>query len=112
MPDRSRNASRLAVVSLIAANLIPLIGVLSGQWNLLSLMVLYWAENGVIGVYCIPKIILAGRGSGVAKWILVAFFIVHYFSFWLGHGVVVSSSPASTVFDSGPHWEASGRPSA
>ena len=86
-----------AIGSLIAVNLMPLVGVLFFGWSTLDLMLLYWFENAVVGFFALLKILLA-RGSAVARGALVAglerlfvagFFVVHYGMFWVVHGVFV-----------------------
>jgi hypothetical protein len=61
---RRTAASRTAIL-LLLANLIPLVGVLFFDWSLLTILVLYWLENGIVGLWNVPKIILA-QGSLVA----------------------------------------------
>src|SRR3712207_5035022 len=60
-----RTASSRSAVLLLAANLIPLVGVVFFGWSLLTILVLYWLENGIVGLWNVPKIILA-KGSLVA----------------------------------------------
>lgn len=55
---RRTTTSRSAIV-LIAANAIPLVGVLFFGWSLLTILVLYWIENGIVGFWNVPRIILA-----------------------------------------------------
>jgi hypothetical protein len=55
---RRTAASRSALV-LIAANLFPLVGVLFFGWSLWTILVLYWLENGIVGFWNVPKILLA-----------------------------------------------------
>jgi hypothetical protein len=55
---RRTTTSRSALL-LIAANLIPLVGVLFFGWSLLTILVLYWIENGIVGFWNVPRIILA-----------------------------------------------------
>ena len=66
---------------LIAANLLPLYGVLVLGWAVLPIMVLFWLENIVIGVLNILRILFAGPADA-ARWasklLLVPFFTVHY----------------------------------
>lgn len=87
------DSSRMAIVSLIVANLVPLAAVLSGRWSLFSVMFLYWAENAVIGGYNVLKILMAQGGSRPASFAsrvpLAIFFSVHYGIFWFVHGVFV-----------------------
>jgi len=89
--------SRQAIYSLILANLIPLAGVLFFDWDLFTILVLYWLENGVIGCYTLFKILMARQpNEGSTRSLLaqkggmVPFFIVHYGLFWLVHGVLVT----------------------
>lgn len=89
------DSSRLAIITLVAANLAPLVAVLMGSWTLFSVMFLYWAENGVVGLFNVPKMLLArpsgaGRSRGAAnKLFVVPFFLFHYGIFWFVHGVFV-----------------------
>jgi hypothetical protein len=79
----SWSASTLA---LAAANLVPLAGVLLLGWNLGEVMVLFWAENAVIGFYNVLKLAV------VAKWAALfagPFFAGHYGGFMAGHFLFV-----------------------
>jgi len=58
---RRTAASRSAIV-LVVANAIPLIGVLFFGWSLITILVLFWVENGIVGLWNIPRILLA-QGS-------------------------------------------------
>lgn len=111
--DRRRLAtsSPVAVALLLAANAVPLAGVLLLDWDLLTIVRIYWLENGVIGVFAVLRMLSAGErssgagvaeaadatgGSGgvrvatvVAKVLSVPFFVFHYGVFWLGHGMFV-----------------------
>lgn len=86
-----QRSSSLAIVALLAANLLPLIAVLNGAWSLFSVMYLYWMESGIIGGYNVLKMALAQghKSSVVSKLLLIPFFIVHYGIFWFVHGVFV-----------------------
>lgn len=93
----------LSAVFLIGVNTIPIFGVVFFDWNLFSILLLYWFENGIIGIFNIPKIALArepvsqdsnltinGRPAGSrSKAMLIPFFMVHYGIFWTVHGVFV-----------------------
>jgi hypothetical protein len=104
---RSRTA-----LALLVANSIPLVGVLLWGWGLWTILVIYWVENGIVGLWNIPRILLAegqllpGRqpGAGYRPWAvqsvpaggrvgLAVFFTVHYGLFWLVHGVFVMVLP-------------------
>ena len=76
----------IALGALVLANLVPLFGVLFLNWDIGSLVVLYWSENLVIGGYTILKMLLKARGS---KHFLVLFFTLHYGTFCAIHGFFV-----------------------
>jgi hypothetical protein len=88
---------RPSVIALVAANLVPIAGVLYADWEILPLMLLFWLENLVIGLFTIARMLLAqghaGRqGAGQAvialgNLVLTAFFVFHYGGFALGHGI-------------------------
>ena len=98
-------SSSLTVVFLVAVNLIPLFGVFFLGWGLFPIMVLYWLENGIVGLFNLPKIALAsapvvGLGTGslarpnplpglVGRVSLMVFFAFHYGIFWAVHGLFV-----------------------
>jgi uncharacterized protein DUF6498 len=52
-----------ATLILIAANLIPLIGILAWDWDAFVLLVLYWMETAVIGFWTILRVATAPRAS-------------------------------------------------
>lgn len=90
----------LAVVALIAVNLVPVVGVLFLDWSVGTLVFLYWFENAVVGAWNAAKLLLAAGadsdGDAVPLRVRdenvpdVLFFLVHYGGFWLGHGVFVA----------------------
>jgi len=51
--------TNLPLVALVAANMVPLWGVLFLNWDAFYIVLLYWSENLVIGSYNIVKMILA-----------------------------------------------------
>ena len=61
-----RTAGSRSMVVLLAANAIPLIGVLFFGWSLLTILVIYWLENGIVGFWNVPKIVLA-QGSIIPR---------------------------------------------
>jgi len=80
----------LAALALVAANLLPLVGVLWLGWNAGMIMLLYWAENVVIGAYNVLKMALVRVEPPLAnlqKLFLVPFFCLHYGGFCAGHGL-------------------------
>lgn len=107
------------MIFLVAANLLPVVGVLSWGWNVFEIVSLYWFENVVIGAVNILKIItcspdpkLLDKGNAFpkespdmpaylrdpagnsaihhgVKLFLVPFFTVHYGMFCFVHGIFV-----------------------
>lgn len=79
---------------LVAANLVPLAGVLFWGWDAFALIALFWMENVVIGVFFILRM-LSLDPSDLALWgaklFMVPFFCVHYGMFTAGHGFFVFS---------------------
>lgn len=78
---------RLSAIVLILSNLVPIIGVLYWNWDVGSVVLLYWAENVIIGVLNIPKLWMSGKGGTG----LSVFFTAHYGMFTGVHGVFVMS---------------------
>lgn len=83
----------MALATLLLANLVPLVGVYLWGWSLTDLLMLYWLENAVIGLFTVLAMLVA-RPERQAWWLglaaklfAVPFFIVHYGMFWLGHGI-------------------------
>ncbi len=102
---------RASSLVLILANLIPVVGVLLYQWDVLSILLLYWAESVVIGVLNVARMLACDSGNvmqgtlalanrpvpdevrenmpqiaGAAlKFFLIPFFVVHYGMFCFGH---------------------------
>jgi hypothetical protein len=88
----NRDWLRPSVLALIAANVVPLLGVLWFGWEVFPLLLLFWFENLIIGAFNVVKMILASpdsRKGWAAKLFLVPFFSVHYGMFTLVHGVFV-----------------------
>lgn len=83
-------AGRTSAVLLLAANLIPLIGVFAWGWNAGDIMLLFWCENLIIGVMNALRIVLWGvMYHKWYAWPMAAFFTVHYGIFTAVHGVFV-----------------------
>jgi hypothetical protein len=67
---------------LLAANVVPLVGVLFFGWDLGLVLLLYWAESAVLLVFSLAKVAMT---SGLGAFFLVPFFIVHAGMFMAGH---------------------------
>lgn len=72
----------------MAVNLVPLLGVVFLGWDLFTVMVLYWMENGIIGIFNLVRL-AAARGDLSQKLFRMPFFTVHYGLFWVVHGSFV-----------------------
>jgi len=81
-----RHGFTLPQIALLLANLIPVFGVLYMNWDVGSIIVLYWAENLVIGFYTILKMLVTGGIQAIGR---ILFFCVHYGGFCVVHGVFV-----------------------
>lgn len=77
-----------ALALILGGNLIPVFGVAFLGWDAAQILLLYWAENVVVGILTLPRILAAegGRkdqdGSPAATG---CFFSVHYGVFCIGH---------------------------
>jgi len=79
---------RLALAGLVAANMVPIILALLFRWNLGDVVMFYWWENIVVGIYAIARIAMArggGREMTMVKFFVVPFFTFHYFFFCFVH---------------------------
>ena len=93
VPQKETQAEKpLSAWVLLAANLLPLAGVLFWGWDVFALLVLFWMENVVVGVFFILRMVfadLADAALWVGKLFMVPFFCVHYGMFTAVHGVFV-----------------------
>ncbi|MBT8089522.1 MAG: hypothetical protein KJO01_04875 [Gammaproteobacteria bacterium] len=78
---------RPSAIVLILANMVPLVGVLLFDWRVFDILMLYWAENVVIGVVNVLRMSTSRAGI---KWFLMPFFVVHYGIFCFGHLAAVT----------------------
>jgi hypothetical protein len=74
--------SSASTVVLIIANLFPVAGTIFLDWNLSDVMVLYWAESAVIGIFNLCKIIVIGRWMAL---LAGPFFLGHFGGFMAIH---------------------------
>jgi hypothetical protein len=88
----------VALAVLVIANLVPLAGVLFFGWDVATILIVYWLENGIVGLFNIPRILFAAGSTPVGadssataagNAVLAVFFAIHYGIFWIGHGVFV-----------------------
>lgn len=101
-----------SIISLISINLLPLIGVIWGDWNIAEILLLYWSENIAIGFFNYIKMGRAKkveefspkmeilikhanrRGDGTLKKekdrkFKMTFFLLHFGFFTFIHGILV-----------------------
>ena len=71
-----------STIMLIIANLAPIAGSVFFSWNLGDVMVLYWAESAIIGLFNVGKIIIIGRWAAL---LMGPFFIGHFGGFMAVH---------------------------
>ena len=79
---------------LVAANALPIVGVLFWGWDVFPVLALFWMENVVIGVLNALKMLLADPADAAlwaGKVFTVPFFCVHYGIFTAVHGTFVFS---------------------
>ena len=55
MKFAGKTISDIPIICLVAANAIPLYGVAFAGWDAFSIVLLYWAENLIIGFYNVLK---------------------------------------------------------
>jgi hypothetical protein len=95
-PEPQAPSRPVAAPLLILANAVPLVGVLAWDWRVGDVVLLYWIENLVIGLFNVLRILAAqpegaGRGLLAGKIALAGFFFVHYGGFCAGHGVFLAA---------------------
>ena len=78
------------ILLLLAANLLPVFGVVYWGWDVFSILLLFWCENVVIGVFGIAKTaVFSMRFNKVGGLFTAVFFTVHYGGFMFGHLMVL-----------------------
>ena len=85
---------RPSSIVLVLANLVPLGGVFLLDWQVFDILMLYWAENIVIGAINVLRMAVTRQGE---KWFLMPFFVVHYGFFCFGHLAAVTALFGSTT---------------
>ena len=97
------------LVCLVAANAVPLYGVAFAGWDAFSIVLLYWAENLIIGFYNILKIAFVKvdkPAEHLGKLFMIPFFMVHYGGFCAVHGLfvlVLFGKKVEMISAKGPH---------
>ena len=81
-----------SLIALLLANALPIIGVLFLGWTVFPLVLVYWLENVVVGLYGALKLLFAQPREPaywMGKLFVVPFFLVHFGGFTYIHGVLV-----------------------
>ncbi len=82
--------------ALVVANLVPLAGVLLLGWDLRGILLLYWAENVVVALWAIVRMLVVGQ---IAALPLIVFFCIHFGMFMFVHLVFVYALTEATDWD-------------
>jgi hypothetical protein len=104
---------KLSLIFIIASNLLPIFGLLFLDWSMGSVMLLYWFENVIVGLFALLKMAFAQSQAGTAtntplnisflrtsfipsrvgnslnKLFVLPFFCIHFGLFCLGHGIFI-----------------------
>lgn len=88
---RPTKETKPSLILLILANLVPLYMVLYEGWSVGEILMVFWLENVVIGIYNVLRMISCGqKHAGYSKPFIIPFFIFHYGMFTLGHGAIIN----------------------
>jgi hypothetical protein len=101
MQFKPDNLKKPSVIVLIIANAVPLFGVLFLGWKVFPILLLFWMENVIVGLFNVIKMLLASPGDTAqqaAKIFMIPFFCVHYGLFTLVHGIFVFVLFGGTAF--------------
>jgi hypothetical protein len=82
----------VSTAALIASNAVPLTGVLFLQWQIFPVVLSYWLENVVAGVFNVLRLALVeskDEMDGLRKLGLIPVFCLHYGFFAFVHGAAV-----------------------
>jgi hypothetical protein len=71
-----------SVLALILVNALPIAGVLFLDWTVAEVMLLYWSESAVIGIFSLFKMFLINPWASL---IAAPFFTLHYGGFMAAH---------------------------
>jgi len=103
-----------SVILLVLANLLPVAGVIWWGWSVISVMLLFWLENVIVGILNIPRIVFASGEDNARAYFFfsrvftAAFFTVHYGLFTFVHGAFVFSMFGGEAYrEPSPHqvWQ-------
>lgn len=90
----------IPLTALILVNLVPILGVLHMGWDVKTLLVLYWLENVIAGIYNVIKL-MSLKDDGGGRVFKSLFFTLHYGMFTLVHGMFVLSMTEDGIGEGG-----------
>jgi hypothetical protein len=95
---------RWSLILLVAANLLPLAGVFLWDWDVFFLLLLFWCENVIIGLFGIARLVVAASNDTLREGLfLPLFFVVHYGGFMFGHFMVLFGMYSGSFEGPGNH---------
>ena len=90
LASRPTGLSIFSLLAIIVTGLIPIWGVLHYGWDAVQIVILFWIETLIVGVFTWLRVREAERNPGdPGPFKVSSFFVVHYGLFWLVHGVLV-----------------------
>ena len=93
---------RVSLILLVAANLLPLAGVFLWDWDVFFLLLIFWCENVIIGLFGIARLIVASNSDTIRDSVfLPLFFAAHYGGFMFGHFMVLFGMYSSHIDELG-----------
>ena len=91
LPSR-RDRPAVSIIALVAANSVPLLGVIFLGWRVFPILLIYWIENVFVGGFNVLRMLFADPDQPLewfAKLFMVPFFCFHYGLFTYVHGAFV-----------------------
>jgi len=79
-----------AALAFVVSGLIPLALILAGWWDARSVLILYWAELLVVGLFAMARMLCAQRLPVGLRMLAAAFFYTVYFGFVTGYGSFIA----------------------
>ncbi len=99
---------KTSLALLVIANLVPLAGVWLWDWDVFLLLLLFWCENVIIGLFGIARLVVSANSESAFNGLfLPLFFMVHYGGFMFGHFMVLFGMYEGFMSDAGLQVEAS-----
>ncbi len=99
---------KTSLALLVIANLVPLAGVWLWEWDVFLLLLLFWCENVIIGLFGIARLVVSANSENAFNGLfLPLFFMVHYGGFMFGHFMVLFGMYEGFMSDAGQQVEAS-----